>query len=271
MRTLLLLLACVAALPAQNTAPTYERALGRLTTTLVAELPWLAPEAAAVAVRAADRASEKAASALREKLLDSGFKVVAPTAAPLVVTIALCREQNTRALVAEVTGAKPASFRECFGEADWIDRPENRDRVVVGPARKSADAARRAAEERMADIRRVSYPSLAGRRDGHRAIDRSPAAVFVASSGRGAESIYEAYVLAPNDAAQLARLDADAARKKSRAPVIKGVSTAVVLFAAFAMFKFLDWVTRGWRTRALGVVFATLTAAAVTGLWRLPV
>lgn len=271
MRTLLLLFICGAAFPAQDVAPTFDRALGRLSATLVRELPWLAPEAGAVTVSAADRASEKAAGALRERLLDSGFRLAPEAGSPLVVTIAVRREQGVRTLAAEVAGPKTASFKEAFGDADWIDRRENRERVVVGPPRKTADAARQAAEERLTEVRRASYPALAGRRNGRRALDRAPAAVFVAASGRGAEAVYEAFVLAPDDAVQLARLDAEAARALSRAPVIKGVVTAVVLLAAFAAFKFLDWITRGWRTRALSVVFATLTAAAVTGLWRLPV
>jgi hypothetical protein len=271
MRSFLLLLVCLAGASAQEVVPTYERAIARLATTIARELPWLAPEAASASVAAADRGSLPAARDLADRLRRDGFRLVESGEADVVLTLAATKDGGARRLTVRTSGRAATEFGIGYGGAEWVDRPENRARVVVGAPGDSPEAARRNAELQLSAQRRAAYPALAARRGGEAHFSRAPSALFVAEEFDGVAARYVAYVLGPDDGARLASYEAEAASAARRAPWVKGVVAAVLLAGAFLLFKVCDWITRGWRTRALGVVFGSLSAVALLGLWRLPV
>jgi hypothetical protein len=270
MRHTLCWIAMSAALAAQDLTPNLARAAAETAREAARELPWKAPAAKSLRVAAADRNSTKAAEAVALRLADAGFRGDADGAADLTLTVAVKREKGARTLETTADGPVSFSYAVRYADAEWVDDPALRDRVVMGgEARTEAEAlgaVRAAARDRLA----AKYPRFAATKRGRRALSAEPDATFVARTGDGAETRFRAYALCPADGRDWARDEAAAARAATRAPWIKSGLTAAAGLVFFALYKGADWITRGWRSRALGALFGSLFAAAAFGFWRMP-
>jgi len=267
MRTPSMFCLLVAALAAQDAEPTLARAAAAAARVAADELPWRAPEARALRVIAADAGSRAAAEATARALAAKGFRLAREAGDGVVeATVEVSRTREGRTLTLRCDEANAFAARCEYGAADWVDARSGRDLVIEGPeaADRGAalDAARRALERTLAE----RFPTLYGVSKPERAVRFEPAERFVAARGEGAERVYRAYLRAPVDLERAERLEAKSRRHAARIPWIRGAVVVGAAAVCFGLFRCADWITRGWRTRTLAVLFGSLFVAIVFGL-----
>jgi hypothetical protein len=271
----LLAMAPLAPVSAQGVEPTADVALVRLSERLSTELLLRLPDAKSLAVAPKDRASRGVARAAALALSSKGFALAEGDAADVFTewgetqTIA----GGTLVVVARVEGEEPIELRCGFGDASWATSIDGL-RVVRGGEASTREAALKSAGAALRSAAAARFPNVArSAADGRRIARAADAAeVFVRSNGERGDVVYEAFARLSKDGERdLSSAEARLLRRGRLATTVKTGATVVVAAVCFLLFRLFDWRTRGWRTRPLRVAFGTLFAAAVFGLWRIPV
>jgi hypothetical protein len=266
-----LMLAMPAALLAQDVEPTLERALAAIVAEVVAELPYRAPDAQALAVEAAPGADDAVVDAFVSRLLAEGFRVeVGPQRADHAARLVVETAPEGRPGSVRVTASGFVSERR-FGRASWVDRAADKDAIVVaGSPAATRDEALASARHRLRAEIASRFPHLAGDHEFERYLSRQPTETFVAERTIHGRTRYEAYLMAQPATARLARAERAALRAEHRRPWVKAGVLAAAACVLWLLYARADFRTRGYRTRRLRLLFGTLFVALSIGLWSLP-
>jgi hypothetical protein len=258
---------------AQDVEPTHERAVRAIVNELVRELPWLAPNAEALAIVPEAASDPRVVESFTAALIRAGFTVRAGESGSGVPVRVSVRPAGQLGEISVTAGTFTATRK--YGNATWVDRPAARDKMlVVGGAAPTLAGAIDSARHVLRSKLHAAYPALdvSGENAAiERAVLREPAARFIAVRNEGGRQLFEAYVLAHPGFDRLEREERSIKRRARLVPWIKAGAVGLSGLVLWALYKRADFRTRGWRTTRLRFLFGTLfVAISASLLWNLP-
>lgn len=254
----------------QDVEPTHDRAIRAIVNDLVRELPWLAPNAEALAIVPEAASDPKVVESFTAALIRAGFTVRAGESGGGVPVRVAARPSGQLGEISVTAGTFSATRR--YGNAAWIDRPQSRERVlVVGRACDSIAASLDSARDMLRVKLESSYPTLWGKPELERAVLREPASRFIATRTVSGRQLFEAYVLAEPGFDRLERAESSLRRQARLAVWFRSAAVGAAGLVLWLLYLRADFRTRGWRTTRLRFLFGTLfVAISACLLWNLP-
>jgi hypothetical protein len=258
---------------AQDLEPTPDRAVRAIVSELVSELPWRVQNGEALAVVPEPGSDQKVIEAFTAALLRAGFTVRAGESEGGIPVKVSAKPSGSLGEL-RVTAGDLTTARK-YGNAAWIDRPTDRERILVigAPATSVAaaiDSARQMLRLKLFDC----FPSLnwPGRQDViERAIVREPAARFIAQRTVAGRQVFEAYLLAEPGFDRLERAQRSFQRDARMAVWFRTGAVAATGLVLWLLYLRADFRTRGWKTGRLRFLFGTLfVAISACLLWNFP-
>jgi hypothetical protein len=267
---LLALVSIALGAPAQDVEPTPERAVRVIVNELVRELPWLAPNAEALAIVPEAGSDPKVVESFTAALIRAGFTVRAGESAGSVAVRVSARPSGQLGEISVTAGTFSATRK--YGNAAWIDRPQSRERVlVVGRPCDSIAASIESAREMLRIKLASSFPTLYGRPEIERAVLREPASRFIATRTVSGRQLFEAYVLAEPGFDRLERAERSLERQARMAVWFRTAAVGGTGLVLWLLYRRADFRTRGWRTTRLRFLFGTLfVTISACLLWNFP-